>query len=226
MSGQTASAFWVELLGSLEKLHLSQVLPEAAEQRLVTHSGQTHFSAMKTLGQTSSTSFQGASWRSWTKARCRSRTQGVLYRLVSSIFSRTRLYKSSTNSCSADSSRPGQSVSARTPRGLSSGRNRQQSHQRVRNITASLLLERAHSWPVCCQGLWTRVEIPGTTYGAVEGLALARALAVTTSGRIGTRGLPGGIQPRNMKNRRGWVFSLDGPCTGVGEGNPPPLFSP
>lgn len=112
---------------------------------------QTHFSAIKTLGQTSSTSFQGASWRCWAKARCRSRMQGVLYRLVSSIFSLTRLYRSSTSSCSADSSMPGHFVSALTPRGLSSRRTRKHSHQRGGTPGPSLLLGRTRSWPICCQ---------------------------------------------------------------------------
>ena len=122
----------------LGEFHLSWALPREVGQKLWPPSHQTHFSAMKMLGQTSSTSFLGASWRSWIKARWRSRTQGVLYRLVSSIFSRTRLYRSSTSNCSADSSMPGHSASTLTPRGLSS---------RVRS--SILIKEKEHHDPPC-----------------------------------------------------------------------------
>lgn len=83
----------------------------------------THFSAMKTLGQTSSTASLGVSSLSFTSALCKSITHGVLNKLVSSIFSLTRLYRSSTISCCADSNILGHSESTLASFVFSSGIN-------------------------------------------------------------------------------------------------------
>lgn len=102
----------------------------------------THFSAMKIFGQTSSMASRGASSRSFTSALCKSITHGVLNKLVSSIFSLTRLYRSSTNSCSADSNIPGHSEPTFTSFVFSSGMNQ----HRFQNCKA-------------CSGHWCRLPL-------------------------------------------------------------------